>query len=398
MNQRGRTARGQPLFFLCLILGGWVLARTMVISSEATESPVTVGAVALASPEASPASTSKPEEAPVEAAGDGGSESVHSLAVPAPIRIAPPVPAVSTSAAPRWNIAPASGGLQPAATPLAPAPVTAPAQPAYGGTGPVPVRVAAGHQLLWMAALSQLPLPGEISAPAAAPAAPKPRPQAISLPRWSADGWLLWRRDGAGPGVGGFAPSTYGASQAGAVVRYRLAPSSEHRPALYLRATSALEAPRGEEAALGLSARPIPGVPVVALAEVRATRFQTGTKLRPAAALVSEFPPLTLPLKARAEAYVQAGYVGGAGATAFVDGQFKIDRPLLRIGQSELRAGGGVWGGAQQGASRLDAGPSATLGLPLGKANARLAMDWRFRVAGNSAPKSGPAITLSAGF
>lgn len=306
------------------------------------------------------------------------------------------MPAASVPAAPRWNIAPASGGDLPTITPLAPAPASA--SPVTAGTGPVPVRIAAGHQLLWMAALSQLPLPGEITAPAMAAVPAKPRPQAVSLPRWSADGWLLWRRDGAGPGVGGFAPSTYGASQAGAVMRYRLAPSSEHRPALYLRATSALEAPRGEEAALGLSARPIPGVPVIALAELRATRFQTGTKLRPAAALVSEFPPVNLPLKARAEAYVQAGYVGGNGATAFVDGQLKVDRPVLRIGQSELRVGGGVWGGAQEGASRLDAGPSATLGLPLGKANARLAMDWRFRLTGNAAPKSGPAITLSAGF
>lgn len=393
MNQRGRTARGQPLFFLCLILGSWVLARTLVISSEAVESPDPPAPLALASPAA--ALVQPAIEASASQQAEGAAPHA-SLSAPSETRMAVPLPSASVPAAPRWNIAPASGGALPTITPLAPAP--APAPPVTAGTGPVPVRVAAGHQLLWMAALSQLPLPGEIAAPAVASVPAKPRPQAVSLPRWSADGWLLWRRDGAGPGVGGFAPSTYGASQAGAVVRYRLAPSSEHRPALYLRATSALEAPRGEEAALGLSARPIPGVPVIALAELRATRFQTGTKLRPAAALVSEFPPVNLPLKARAEAYVQAGYVGGTGATAFVDGQLKVDRPLLRIGQSELRVGSGVWGGAQEGASRLDAGPSATLGLPLGKANARLAMDWRFRLAGNAAPKSGPAITLSAGF
>lgn len=396
MNQRGRTARGQPLFFLCLILGSWVLARALVIgSSGAAETSGAEGAMALATPVVE--SIARPEAAPTTAPQQATLAPTPSVSAPDPIRFASPTPAAVPAATPRWNLAAASGAALPTVTPLAPAP--APTVPVNGGTGPVPVRVAAGHQLLWMAALSQLPLPGEVAAPAYAPPAPaKPRPQVSALPRWSADGWLLWRRDGAGPVGAGFAPSTYGASQAGAVVRYRLAPSSGHRPALYMRATSALEAPRGEEAALGVSARPIPGVPVIALAEVRATRFQTGTKLRPAAALVSEFPPLELPLKARAEAYVQAGYVGGTGATAFVDGQLKVDRPLLRIGQSELRAGGGVWGGAQEGASRLDAGPSATLGLPLGKANARLAMDWRFRLAGNAAPKSGPAITLSAGF
>jgi len=61
--------------------------------------------------------------------------------------------------------------------------------------------------------------------------------------------------------------------------------------------------------------------------------------------------------------------------------------------------GGGVWGGAQKGAARLDIGPSATMTIGLGEsAAARLGLDWRFRVAGDAAPASGPALTLSAGF
>jgi hypothetical protein len=32
------------------------------------------------------------------------------------------------------------------------------------------------------------------------------------------------------------------------------------------------------------------------------------------------------------------------------------------------------------------------------RAGARLGVDWRFRVAGDAAPSSGPAVTLSAGF
>lgn len=56
-------------------------------------------------------------------------------------------------------------------------------------------------------------------------------------------------------------------------------------------------------------------------------------------------------------------------------------------------------GGAQKGAARLDVGPAASAAVGLGESGgARLAVDWRFRVAGSAAPKSGPALTLSAGF
>ncbi|MFN9580154.1 MAG: hypothetical protein ACK56H_08805 [Novosphingobium sp.] len=71
---------------------------------------------------------------------------------------------------------------------------------------------------------------------------------------------------------------------------------------------------------------------------------------------------------------------------------------IARLGQGELRAGLGSWGGAQKGASRVDVGPSATLDFPLGGGQGRVSADWRLRAAGNAAPQSEPAITLSAGF
>ncbi|MFM5886180.1 MAG: hypothetical protein ACKOQ3_12805, partial [Novosphingobium sp.] len=247
-------------------------------------------------------------------------------------------------------------------------------------------------------------LPMQVLDSAATAEAQRPAPKAIDR-RWSADAWLLLRRGGNGfnlPGSGlpgaNLPVGAYGASQAGAVIRYRLAPSSPQRPSLYLRATTALHAPRGEELAAGFSARPLARVPLAAMAEVRATRTLTGTIVRPAAALVSEFPPLDLPLGLRGEAYVQGGYVGGRGATAFVDGQGRLERRLMSAGRWQLRAGAGTWGGAQKGAKRLDVGPTATLEMPLGPVGGRIAADWRFRVAGNAAPTSGPAITLSAGF
>ena len=228
---------------------------------------------------------------------------------------------------------------------------------------------------------------------------------AASSPRWSADGWLLLRSgsnmyNAPGAGLPGavIPAGFYGGSQGGLILRYFLAPGSRMSPALYLRGSSGIESPRGEEVALGVSVRPISGLPVRLMAEGRATRTTSGTIIRPAAALVSELPPARLPLGTRAEVYLQGGYVGGRGSTAFVDGQARLEKPLLHASSFDLRAGGGVWGGAQRGASRLDVGPTATVSFHLGPVGTRLSADYRWRVAGNAAPGSGPVVTLSAGF
>lgn len=227
---------------------------------------------------------------------------------------------------------------------------------------------------------------------------PVPFPPARAR-RWSADGWALLR-EGQGGGLSpGALPATYGASQAGAVLRYRLDLSSPLRPAAYMRTTSSLGQYRETAAALGLSARPFAGIPLVAAVEGRLTEQLGQSRVQPAAFLYSEMPPLPLPLRARAEAYFQGGYVGGRFATPFADGQVRIDRGLWRSGPVDARLGGGLWGGAQRGAARLDAGPSAIVALPLGRGRfGRIAVDWRFRVMGDADPGSGPAVTLSAGF
>ena len=284
----------------------------------------------------------------------------------------------------------------------------APAEPARAA----PVRAAIGHSMLLAAGLSQMELPPALLAylqgAAARPGVPAAAPLPLAAParanpetrRWSTDGWLLLRRDMAqglsGPFVAG-RPS-YGRSQAGAVVRYSLAPSSPLRPLAYLRASTALAGAREQEVAAGFSVRPLPGVPLRVAAEARVGETDRGARLRPAAYAVTELPPLELPLGARAEVYLQGGYVGGEFATAFVDGQARIERPLGRLGETELSAGAGAWGGAQKGAARLDIGPSAALTFRLGEGRGRVAADYRLRVAGEAAPASGPALTLSAGF
>lgn len=384
------TRRGQPIVVLALILTGWVGFRGVVWAGDRAD------------PAAGPENT--PQALP------SGSVVGREAQSPDPVRTnqgaaraaspRPDLPALERH--PSVPVAPPVWSGPAIAVPVAPSVEVAPMPIAGGPVRQSTPRVAAGHQMLFMAGLAQLPM---AAIGGAGPVAQADTPGAARPGRWSADAWVLLRQGGNGfnlPGAGlpgaNLPSGAYGASQAGAVLRYRLAPSSGHRPALYLRGTSALQSPRGEELAAGLAARPLPKVPLAAMVEARATRTMTGTIVRPAAAVVSELPPYTLPFGLRAEAYAQAGYVGGRGATAFVDGQARLERNLVSAGRWQLRAGGGTWGGAQKGAKRLDVGPTATLDVPLGPVTGRLAADWRFRVAGNAAPTSGPALTLSAGF
>lgn len=380
---RLRPRRGQPLIALGAVLLGWVGLRAALweeIALPGLPTPVAEAVARVLPPvaqrEARPVPTAAAAIAPV-------------IRTPpsAPVPLAPPPALIAVP--------------PPANLPSLP-PEFAPA----GGTGEAP-RVAAAHQLAWMAGVAQLPMPRFVMERLSAtnrtaalmPAeARQARVAPLSAKRWSVDGWLLLRQGGVGTTAAGLPSPSYGASQAGAVIRYRLAPASAHRPALYLRASSAVQVPRGEELALGLSARPLARVPVALQAELRATQQARGTTWRPAVGAVTELPRFDLPAGLSGEVYAQAGYVGGPGASAFVDGQLRIERRLARLGRGELRAGLGAWGGAQKGANRVDVGPSATLDFPLGGGQGRVSADWRLRAAGNAAPKSGPAITLSAGF
>ena len=337
---------------------------------------------------------------------------------PAAMERAPASPAGTQQRLPPSQTVPAPASALPQAAPGAPRPLVMPAgaPPAR----PASPRMIAGHTMLMAAGFAQMELPPQIaawfnalprsaprhahageaalaSAPAGTAGAPSaPRASRETARRWSADGWLLWRDDSTSPLLTG-RPS-YGRSQAGAVARYELAPSSARRPQAYLRTSAALQGMRERDAALGLSARPLPAVPLRVAAEVRLGDRPGGTVVRPAAYAVTELAPQALPGGLVAEGYGAAGYVGGSDATAFVDGQARVDRSLASANDFDLRAGGGAWGGAQRDAARLDIGPTASLTFRLGEGRARVAADYRVRVAGDARPASGPALTLSAGF
>ncbi|MFC3100331.1 hypothetical protein [Altererythrobacter lauratis] len=410
------AARGQPLMLLALVLAGWVLLRAFTWTSPLPElGPVVpqISARFVAAPQAVP----RPP-APAPETARGLPQDTDALSGPFD-------PA-------NWNPAP----LEPASPPArdaAPEPPSAlPAAPAAPGdpaaeirragmaenklARPVQPKIAAGHALLMAAGFSQMRMIPQIAqyfaattvmqASATAPAAPSvsaappaaaARSSASNASRWSADGWMMWRKDTTTPITSG-RPS-YGRSQAGAVLRFDLAAASHQRPQAYLRGAAALQGAPEEEAALGLSIRPLAVLPVRVAAEMRMGNRAGQTALRPAAYAVTELPVQRLPAGFAGEAYIQAGYVGGRDATAFVDGQARVDRSLASNARGfDLRAGGGAWGGAQADGARLDVGPSASLAFRLGDARARLAADYRFRVAGDAEPASGPALTLSAGF
>lgn len=389
-----RRTRGEPLVALVVLLAGWVGARVLAwdqVFDAERGGPVASSAPAVAPgrlPAAAPrrdAVARRAVPAPAAASAQGWAPLVpllpqSSLVAQALLTPPPPLPQAGLTSEPPL--------VAPTQAPVSPLAADPPATPARR------IMVAGGHQMMWLAATALLPFPplGLRSAPPAATPAIAPR-------RWSGDGWMLLRRgDGTiapGPVVG-----NYGASQVGAVLRYRLVLVADpHRPAAYVRATAALNGTREQQVAFGLSARPVPRVPITAMAEMRGVRDTAGERLRPALALVTELPPQPLPLGFTGELYAQAGYVGGRHATAFIDGLVRAERPVAELGAFRLRAGGGAWGAKQRGAARIDVGPTASVSFRLtDTASARVAADWRFRVGGASKPDSGPALTLSAGF
>lgn len=388
----GRLSRGHPLIALLAVLCGWLGGRVATWEAPSAVAFPAPGAemapgpgmdTAMGSgqgtgfvvdPRGGPASFPGAPDAypPMPEPGGGGGASAY-FRYPAFMAMPMRIPISGAMPPPGWTLPAYSN---------APAPPSSPPhlRGEFAFAEPLPRFYA--------------PEPPGMAAAAVTPAPPqKPR-------RWSADAWALLRRDSAG-GIAspGALPATYGASQAGAVLRYRLALASRYRPAFYMRTTSTMGQMQETSAALGFSARPLPAFPVIAAVEARLTEQGGARRFQPAVMAVTELPPFRLPAGFRGEAYAQAGYVAGRFATPFADGQVRADRPLLRVGKVETRVGAGLWGGVQKGAARLDAGPSASVMMPLGRGTmGRVAVDWRFRLTGNAVPDSGPAVTLSAGF
>lgn len=401
-----RRAGGRPVMAVLAVLAGWVVVRASI-----WEPPFP-----LPSPDAIFAKANTGSARPAR-----GEAATGAMAVSSPVLAQWPV---RGGALPLTRIA---GVATQDRLRLPSAPGLTFAHPAISGQL-ARSRSAASHQMLYAAAFATLPaidrsrggglsearntapgrgqrglpwawgpLPATSLTRASEPAERAPRPG-----RWSGDAWLLLR-DGARPRrVASANPASYGSDQLGAVVRYSLAPDSALQPAVYVRASKALVGDGESEVASGASVSLSRSFPLRVHGEVRLTDRPgvpgDRTEVRPAAFVVTGLPRQRIAGVLDADSYLQAGYVGGDFETAFVDGKATLEAPLLRSGKARVAVGGGVWGGAQRGASRVDAGPTATLVLSSGRANLRASLDYRFRVAGDARPGDGPALTLSASF
>lgn len=376
-----RTAhRGAPLLMLIMLLGAWSGARGVMMNDPLMYAPLPAPEIELTPPLMSVAMLSEyqPPSPPLDWEPALSSDPPASFTPQFRTR----APDSIMSRLPRGR---------------------AIARPAYVATaGPMP-SLPPGTGTGTTAAPAQSAAPGPAASPRTAPFLPPTTPARPTRRRLSIDGWAFWRQGSdAAPISQGRVP-IYGASQAGGVLQYRVAPQSGHDPRLYLRAYRALVLVGESELALGGSVRPLARVPVRVAAEGRYTDAALGSELRPAAYAVTEFAPLRLPYDTRLEAYAQAGWVGGEESTAFADGQVSLLREIGGVRRAtndavRLMFGAGAWGGAQEGAERIDIGPTVRADFRLGRVPARISVDWRQRVAGDAAPGSGVAATLSTGF
>lgn len=361
--------RGQPVAALTTVLVGWVIARAVLWTPiiETANSRATSERTAVAASPERIATTAGPLK---------------------PRFIQPARPAGRQTQA----IAPVTEPLAALAD-----------RTSEGGSGSILLRFAsAGSLIQFNPAIAPPRVTRREPPPTPPPVAADQTGPVKDDPRWSSERWLLMRR-GSGAAAQAPAAASYGASQAGAVARYRFGSGGQDSAYGYLRTSLAINAPGNDkEIAIGLGGRPLAKLPLRVLAEARLQdTSQSPMRVRPVVTVVTELPWQNLPLGLRAEAYGQAGYAGGRDSTAFFDAQGLVDHPvkrLLPIGK-DLRVGAGFWAGGQKGAVRLDVGPRVSFALDLGEeVPSRIALDWRFRVAGNARPGSGPAITVASSF
>ena len=224
------------------------------------------------------------------------------------------------------------------------------------------------------------------STPAALPVNAVPVAAIKGIDRLSMSAWAMMRRD---PGLPSLATNgQLGGSQAGARLLWRF----DRRLAASLRSSAPIGAvQRNAEFAAGVRWQPVARIPVAITAE---RRQSFGRDKGPSAfALFAEGGVYDRPILAgfNLDAYLQAGVVRVRNHAAFVDGFATLTRPLWR----QFRGGFGVWGGAQPGLARFDAGPRVS--MRLGR-SMRVHVDYRQRLLGRAAPGSGPVVTLAGDF
>lgn len=211
--------------------------------------------------------------------------------------------------------------------------------------------------------------------------------------RWSGDAYTFLRDSGlAGPA----ASPVLGGGQSGASLAYSLDPLARRPLAVFGRLYVAHDAaasidPASAQAAIGLRWQLRPGV---SLAAERLIAIGAATSadwnLRLAAGGTRRFSRVTV------DGYGETGVRGNGDL--YAGGEVHARTPIGKIGAVQLAAGPGLWGSVQSAGAtvaRVDVGAGITAQLPAGVV---VSGDWRWRVAGNAAPASGPAITMGLTF
>jgi len=208
--------------------------------------------------------------------------------------------------------------------------------------------------------------------------------------RWSGSAWALVRGGGHATAL---SPGQVGGGQAGARILYRI----DRQISAAARISTAIGGARQTEAAVGLDWKPVDALPVHLMAERRIAIDRGGRNAWTLGAAGGVYDVRIAP-GWRLDAYGEAGVVGVHRRDLYADGAARIARSIDMGGGTSLAIGGGLWGAAQPGASRLDVGPSAVLRLPVEHRSVAVALDWRERVLGHARPGSGLALTIATDF
>lgn len=338
------------------------------------------------------------------------------LTEPSEARPGPPI--VPTEFPPIQPIEPVEAAEPPSAPPMpdaasyAPSPYAAPVQirrktvPVYYGVQSVSVPLPPPRPARMADVIRPTPVYAELPAIDEAPmsrlASLSIAQHATSLPnqstpvlnsraidRFQVSAWALLRSQQTG--VAGSSSLASGGNLGGSQAGARLTYAFTRQVAASFR-TSSDVGRRGAEVATGVRVQPLLNIPIWITAERRERlgRFSNG---RNAFAIFAEggLYQRPMPWDFSLDAYLQGGIVGLHSRDLFVDGAAAFTRPVYK----NFSAGFGVWGGAQPGLYRVDAGPRVTMQV---RKNVRVHLDWRQRLAGNALPGSGPAITLAADF
>lgn len=220
----------------------------------------------------------------------------------------------------------------------------------------------------------------------------KPVPRRKKL---SVYGYSFWRNGRDSNNVASAAAAQYGGSQSGIIANYRL--TGKHKAGLYALARMAVSSSRfsDPEIAAGLRWRPSQNIPISFSAEHRTRQYAKDQYAIYASGGKDEIP---LRLGFHASMFGQAGFIPSNKTGGFFDAQIHATRPIGKIHGVTFASGIGAWAGGQRRSDRVDIGPSVNSKFKLGGTDIQMSADWRHKIAGNAAPGSGPALTISTGF